>query len=274
MGSASIPTTCPVPMLFFKRILNRPEPDIGPDPVEAPPAVERRGAQRFKVHPDSQLKAVLSFIGRDDTGTPMSDSRAGWNWRGRMLDCSEQGVRLQMGPIVKGKKGDDGELSLEMDDFFLKIPCHIANIAEEPSGIVFGLLHDIKGDPEALQSYHQLLDVMALGSMLRRKFKRNTVDGSGYLTEQYESDRPARLTVWRNAEDLTPAAFEFLLKDNLVRGADGRDAQFLSGADPASARPAEREKALEIFRLFRWVVPNLAPCVPSDVRAFLHHFSG
>ncbi|MDI1336538.1 MAG: PilZ domain-containing protein [Lacunisphaera sp.] len=259
-------------MLFFKRILKEPEPDVGPEPGEAPPAVERRREQRFKVHPDSQLKAVLSFIGRDETGAQMSNSRAGWNWRGRVLDCSEQGVRLQMGPVVKAAAGDEGELTLEMEDFLLKVPCHIANISEQPGGLVFGLKHDI-ADEATGQAFRQLLDVVALGSTLRRKFKKNKVDASGYLTEQYASDWPARLTVWRNKEDLTVAAFEFLLKDSLLRGAEGRDLKFLAGTDPASARSATREKALEIYRLFRWVVPNMAPSVPVDVRNFLQHYA-
>lgn len=259
-------------MLFFKRILKEPEPEPA-EGEEAPPAVERRSAKRFKVHPDSQLKAVLSFIGRDDTGAQMSHSRAGWNWRGRVIDCSEHGVRLQLGPVVKAAAGDDGELTLEMEDFLLKIPCHIANITDQPAGLVFGLKHDI-ADEKTLRAFRQLLEVMALGSTLRRKFRKHKVDESGYLTEQYASDRPSRLTVWRNEHDLAPAAFEFLLKDSLVRGAAGQDLQYLAGTDPASARLAPLEKAKEIFRLLQWVVPNMSPSVPLDVRRFLKQQTG
>jgi hypothetical protein len=261
-------------MLFFKRILKEPEPDLGPEADgEAPPPVERRGAKRFKVHPDSQLKAVLSFIGRDDTGAQMSNSRHGWNWRGRILDCSEQGVRLQMGPVVKAVLGDEGDLLVEMEDFLLKIPCHIVNITPQPAGLVFGLKHDI-ADETTGKAFRQLLEVIALGSTLRRKFKRNKVDASGYLTEQYASDRPSRLTIWRREDNHAPAAFEFLLKDSLVRGAEGRDLQYLAGADPASARAAPPEKGREIHRLFQWVVPNMAPVVPLDVRRYLLHHAG
>ena len=258
-------------MLFFKRILKEPESE--PDPVgEAPPAVERRSSQRHKVHPDSPLKAVLSFIGRDDTGAPMSNSRHGWNWRGRLMDCSEHGVRLQMGPVVKAVTGDDGELILEMEDFLLKVPCHIANIREQPTGLIFGLKHDIE-DEATWKAYRQLLEVIAMGSTLKRQFKRTKPDESGYLVEQYASDRLSRLTVWRNQEDLTVAAFEFLLKDNLVRAAAGRDIQYLAGTDGATARPAPPAQSLEIRRLFRWVAPNMAPVVPLDVRRFLLRFA-
>ncbi len=259
-------------MLFFKRILKQPEPDLGEDPEEEVPPVERRSAKRFKVHPDTHIKTVFSFIGRDDTGAQMSRSRHNWNWRGRLVDCSEQGLRLHMGPVVRANAGDEGELTIEMEDFLLKIPCHIANIREQSEGVVFGLKHDITTEKD-WQAYRQLLEVVALGSTLRRKFKRHAVDASGYLTEQYASDRPARLTIWRNEVGLLPAAFEFLLKDSLVRGAAGQDLRYLTGNDPANPRAAPREKALEIHRLFRWVVPNLAPCVPLDVRQFLRRYA-
>ena len=251
-------------MLFFKRILK--EPPAEPEPVdEVPPPVERRKAPRFKVHPDSPLKVVLSFIGRDETGKPMSHSRHGWNWRGRLLDCSEHGVRLQMGPVVKAVTGDDGELIVEMEDFHLTVPCHIANIVEQPAGLVFGVKHDITGEAD-WKAYRQLLEVIALGATLKRQFKRTKPDESGYLVEQYASDRPARLTIWRDKDDQTPAAFEFLLKDSLVRGAAG-ELQCLAGADGANA--ATPAQAGEIRRLFHWVVPNMSPAVPADVRKFL-----
>ena len=250
-------------MLFFKRILKEPEPE----PVEeVPPPVERRKWPRFKVHPDSPLKIVLSIVGRDESGAPMSNSRHGWNWRGRLLDCSEQGVRLQMGPVVKAVIGDGGELTLEMEDFHLTVPCHIANIVEQPAGLVFGLQHDIEDEAD-WQAFRQLLEIMALGSTLKRQFKRTKPDESGYLVEQYASDRPARLTIWRHEQDQSVGAFEFLLKDSLVRGAAGSELQYLAGADGASA--ATSAQAGEIRRLFRWVVPNMSPAVPADVRKFL-----
>jgi len=39
------------------------------------------------------------------------------------------------------------------------------------------------------------------------------------------------------------------------------------------ARAATPAKAVEIKRLFNWVLPNLAPTVPDDVRDFLRHYA-
>lgn len=253
-------------MLFFKRILKEPGPA-----ADVVPVVERRSTRRYAINPRFPLKAVLSFVGRDDTGAPMSNTRQGWNWKGRLLDCSEHGARMQMGPTLKVAARDLCDLKLTVDDFALTIPCHISNIRELAEGVVFGLKHEIE-DEETMKAYHQLLDILALGATLKRLARTEKPDDTGYLMERYASDRPSSLTVWRLPGDGSVAAFEFQLKDSLVRGAAGRGVKFLTGAG-VTARPAPAARALEIQRLFNWVLPNLAEAVPADVRAFLQLYS-
>jgi hypothetical protein len=254
-------------MLFFKRILKEPAPAPGEDPI---PRVERRKSKRYLVSPKFPIKAVLSFIGRDESGAPMSSTRQGWNWKGRLIDCSEQGVRIQMGPTLGVEARDLCDLKLSIQDFELTIPCHIANITLNDEGPVFGLQHDIE-EESLWAAYRQLLEVLALGSTLKQKGKTTKPDESGYLVEHYVSDRPARLTVWRYPGDDSVAAFEFQLKDSLVRASLSGGLAYLTGDDQ---RPATAAKALEIQRLFNWVVPNLAAAVPDDVRDFLRHCTG
>lgn len=253
-------------MLLFKRILKEPEP------TTTTPAAERRSAKRYIISPDFALKAVLSFIARDDTGAPMSDTRHGWNWKGRLIDCSEQGVRIQMGPGLKTGLGDPCDLRLKVGDFDLTVPCHVINIREQPEGMMFGLKHDIENAATG-SAYRQLLEVVALGSTLKLQPKPAKPDASGYLVEVYASPRPSRLSVWRHPADESVAAFEFQLKDNLVRGAAGQAVEFLADLDGSGSRPVSTQKCLEIERLFSWVVPNLAPAVPDDVRAFLQNYT-
>ena len=254
-------------MLFFKRILKEPE---APPSAPAAPQVERRSAKRYAVNPQFPVRATLSFVPRDDTGAPMSTSRHGWNWKGRLIDCSEQGARLQMGPTLKVQARDLCDLILAVDDFELTVPCHIANIREQAEGVVFGLKHDI-ADATTLAAYGQLLEVLALGSTLKLQGKAE-LDESGYFAEHYTSTRPARLSVWRSPAKRAVVAFEFQLKDNLVRAVLGQRMEFLTGFG-AEARPAPPAKALEIQRLFNWVLPNLAPAVPEDVREFLARYA-
>lgn len=251
-------------MLLFKRILNEPEPGI--------PWVERRRTPRFNLHPDFPLKAVLSFIGRDDTGAPMSDSRQAWHWKGRLVDISERGLRMQLGRGVRGDPRDECDLELTLEDFEFNVPCHISNVRAEPQGTVIGLQHDIE-DESTWASYRQLLEVVALGSTLKPVSRQAKPDATGYLVEQYGSDRPARLTVWRHPANRAVVAFEFLLKDTLMRVASGLEVEFLLGPDADEARPVPPSKEGEVRRLFHWVAPNIAPCVPPDVRAFVRYYA-
>ena len=68
----------------------------------------------------------------------------------------------------------------------------------------------------------QLLDVVALGSTLKLERAAKQPDASGYIVEVYAGNRPSRLTVWRHPADESVMAFEFVLKDNMVRAAAGQ----------------------------------------------------
>jgi hypothetical protein len=254
-------------MLFFKRILKEPEPAGTPVP-----AVERRAEQRFTINPEFPLKAVLSFVGRDESGAPMSNTRHGWNWKGRLIDCSEAGARLQLGPGIRIGVGEDCDLKLSVQDFEITVPCRVINVVEEAAGAVIGLKHAIE-DRETLTAYRQLLDVVALGSTLKLESKTSTADDSGYLVEIYAGTRASRLTVWRFPGKRDIAAFEFMLKDNLVRAAAGQQVEFFADIGGAGSQPASSEKCVEIGRLYQWVVPNLPADVPGEIRDFLRHYA-
>ncbi len=255
-------------MSFFKRILKEPEPASKPVP-----AVERRALPRYPISAEFPLKAVLSFIGRDESGAPMSNTRHGWNWKGRLIDCSEDGARIQMGPAVKLQDGEPCDLKLSVQDHEITVPCHVTNLGETAEGVVLGLKHAI-ADAPTREGYRQLLDVVALGSTLKLESSARKPDASGYLVEIYASPRPSRLTVWRHPADGSVAAFELVLKDNMVRAAAGQRVEYLSDLDGTGSRPAATEKCLEIGRLFQWVVPNLPADLPEEVRGFLKHYAG
>ena len=249
-------------MLFFKRILKVPPlADMKTLPVE------RRSARRYVVNPQFPLKAVLSSSGRVGSTAPMGHPRPAWTWEGRLVDCSEQGARILMSPAHKVDASDLCDLRLTIEEFRLTIPCHIGNITGRAEGLVFGLRHEIT-DEATRQAYAQLLEVLALGSALKLQVKSAEPDASGYLVEHYASNRPARLTVWRLPTGGGVVAFEFLLKDSLVRVVTEQDVEYRNAADGRTAPPA---KALEIKRLFQWVVPNIADTVPEDVRKILKH---
>ena len=254
-------------MSFFKRILKEPEPV-----ATEVQRIERRSVPRFAISPQFPLKAVLSFVARDESGAPMSNTRHGWNWKGRLVECSELGARMQLGPGIRAEPAENCDPKLSVQAHEITVPCHIANITDQPEGLVLGLVHDLS-DPAVRHDYMQLLEVVALGSTLRLQHKTDKPDTSGYLVEVYAGTRPSRLTVWRHPADESVAAFEFQLQNNVVRAAAGRGAEFLADVAGTGSQPASNDQCLEIGRLFTWVVPNLAPAVPEDVRAFLQHYA-
>ena len=256
-------------MQFFKRILKQPDEEVAPKAVVQK---EGRRAQRYAISPQFPLKAVLCFSGRDGTGAPLSGSRVGWDFKGRLVDFSELGARMQLGPAALGTSGDFCELRLSLEGMVLEVPCQVTNVKVQSEGLFYGLKLDFT-DVATLPAYRQLLDIVALGARLKLQFKKPKPDDSGYLVEQYASDQQSRLTVWRDSSDRTMSAFEFLLRDCLVRAAQGQRIEYLSGTDTAEARKATPAKSTEIQRLFQWVVPNLAPAVPADVRAFLQAYA-
>lgn len=249
-----------------------PAPPSAPPsvPPSVPPAEERRQERRFTLQPEFPLKAVLSYIGRDDTGAPVSTSRQGWHWKGRLIDCSDLGARMQLGQAMRAAVGEACDLRLTWQDFELVVPCEVTRIRENPEGLVLGLRHRI-GDPDVLREYRRLVEIAALSSTLRLRTRTPKPDESGYFVERYGSTRPASLTVWRHPQNKAVAAFEFILKDSLVRVVHGREIEYFAG-DGRGSSPATGVRIHEIHRLFQWIVPNLPPAIPEDVRAFLRRY--
>ncbi len=263
-------------MAFFKRFLkdhvSSPASPAPETPLRVLPAVERRTEERHAVSQDFALKATLSYVGRDVTGAPMSDSRHGWNWKGRLVDCSEAGVRIQLGAGLQAVIGESCDLRLGIQDFEVIVPCHVVNITENAEGMVFGLQHEIF-DETARLKYLRLVDVVALGSTLHLHSRTPGPDDSGYIVESFRSSRSARLTVWRHPADESVSAFEIQINDCLLRAAEGQGLEYFTGDDSGS-RPATALQCHEIHQLFQWVVCNLPAAVPAEVRSFLRAFAG
>jgi len=252
-------------MQFFKRILNFKEAGAA--------SAERRSGQRFAPSAKFPLKAVLNVAGRDDTGAVLQNSRGGgWDWGGRLVNFSDCGARMQLPPSVVAARGDPCRLKLSLEGYDLSLPSRVANVREQNDSILFGLTLDIP-DEGTRRAYRQLLELVALGATLKPVPASAKADASGRLVEQYAGDTRARLRVWRDQACRVVTAFEFMLKDCGVRGSAGSGLEYLTGSKPEEARRAPPSQTAEIHRLFHWVVPNLAPAVPADVRKFLQAYA-
>lgn len=247
-------------MLFFKRILNVGRKTSGS---------ERRVAERYTVYPQFPVTAVLNIAGRDTTGQLLqSKDGMGWDWAAKLVNLSSTGARLQLPPTVEAQRDDPCHLKLDVQGYVLTLPGRIAHLGEKRDSIVYGLVLDL-ADPVTQRAYDQLLDLVALGSSLNLS-KPRKADESGFLFERYDGVHDSHLDIWRHEESKEVSAFEFVLKDCMVRGLDSRPGVVCrKGTNAATAKRATSAQDEEIKRLFQWVVLNLAPAVPDDVRAFL-----
>ncbi len=247
-------------MLFFKRILNVRK--------SAAPS-ERRGSSRYAVKTDFPLKTVVNLLGRDEHGHLLqSRDGKGRDWPGRLLDLSFTGARVQLPPTVLAHRGDACHLKLDVQGYELIAPAKIAHIAERRDSFLFGLTLDT-GASQTRTAFRQLVELVAMGATLK-KHRAQRFDDAGYLVEEYTGEAGSHLVIWRHRVGREVAAFEFRLKDCAVRGlADHAKLQCYADVDPDATRPASAAKSEEIQRLYQWVVLNLAPAVPADVREFL-----
>lgn len=258
-------------MLFFKRSPKPPPVVPAPDVPEQIPPVERRRARRFKVQPEFPLRAVMSFVPRDDTGAPVSNSRHGWNWKGALVDCSEQGLRVRLGPGVRTEVGETCEVRLSGTDYELSLSCLLSNLSEEKEGVLFGLQLEF-ADPQNWQGYCRVLETVALSAALKPEGRSAKPDESGYVVERYASDCASSLTAWRHPDGGEVSAFELVMRDWTARAATGQEAEYFSNSESGS-RPATSAHTIEIHRWFQWAAGNLPPAATADVRAFMRGFA-
>jgi hypothetical protein len=249
-------------MKFFNRILKQAEIDA----TEEQPS-ERRGKPRYAISPEFVLRATIK-LAPGTAAVPAAGTAAGaadTGWDCQVLDCSEDGLRIQMLPSFRVQARALCHLILSVHAFELVVPCQIANVRHQGAYVIFGLNLAIE-DETTWAAYWQFLEVVALGATLKLHRRATEPDASGYVVESWANHRPARLTVWRHPSDGGIAAFEFRLKNYLVRATAGGKVQYLTGT---AARPTTPARTEEIQRLFRWVVLNLNATVPADVRTFL-----
>lgn len=251
-------------MLFFKRIL---------DVKKAVTKSERRGGGRYAVLPDFPIKTILNMAGRDEQGHVIKAwDGQGWDWTGQLVNLSASGARIKMPRTLEVLQGDPCTLKIDVQGFELAVPGRIAHRDKRRDAMLLGVALEIETSPARL-AYRQLVELIALGATLKQE-KPLKPDGSGYLSEEYAGEPASRLVVWRHLVGREIAAFEFQLKDCTVRGLTGRtDLECFTGSG-TTARPATGAKGEEILRLYQWVVLNLAPAVPADVRAFLLQHAG
>jgi hypothetical protein len=250
---------------FFRSIL-----DFKRDAVKQR---EQRLAQRYAVGAGFPLQATLILLGPG--GRPRELS-------GVITDLSITGANIRLPADAAAMRGERCSLRLVLGPHNLAIDGTVAHFRAGPPHSGCGLALRFE-DFNAQKSYQQLFETVALGASLApAPTELVRQDAPDEHKEQYRGDEEAQLTVWRRAPGGPINGFEFRMLEYFARGNTlGPELEVYSQEQvkdehksryPAPALHSLAERRDEIRQLFSWVVPNLAPCVPADVRTFLEKF--
>lgn len=251
-------------VLLFRRIFDFQKRDVQQ-------AVEQRLNRRYVPGRQFPLRATLRQGG---AATPA-----------RIHDLSTTGVALVVDPAAAPPTGGATELRLELDSHRLDLRGHAAHLRPVGEEVLCGLslaFDDFTG----LKSYLQLLQPVAIGSTLVAvEAARVQQNEPRFIKQVFRGESDSVLSVWLEKRLGTPLhSFEFRMHDYFVRAeaAVGVLEVFLreqidaihKGKITTPVFDTSGGATEEIRQLFRWVVPNMPPEIPDDVRQFMHRMAG
>lgn len=252
-------------MLFFRRIFNFKKSQVAQ-------VAEKRRNIRYTPGAAFPLQAYLSLDHHD--WQPAKGLNLSGNGLGLLLPDHE----------AKAAAGQDAAVKLVLGGSELVLAGRVAHLEPHIHGLYCGLDLEFADFP-AQKAYLQLLEPVAIGQSLQAVPAERVVQNEPQFIKQvFRGEGDCVLTVWLTTTPGTPLhSFEFQMHDCFCR------ADVQSGVLEAYQREkADSHKGKlsnpvfdlsgglrdEIRQLFRWIVPNLSPTVPDDVRAYLQRFAG
>lgn len=257
-------------MLLFKRILNFSKATVN--------AGDKRQLQRYTVGGPFPFKTIVTLIGHDGEGNPLSNGSKGQDWAGRLSNLSATGASIQLHSAAVGIRGESCIFKIRLDEYRLDIPGTVAHFRPYQHYALCGLSF-IFPNFETEKAYLQLLEPVSIGASLSAvELKKVRQDTAGLVKEQYVGTGNSKLNVWRQSPTDRIYSFDFLMNDYGVRWSEG-----MTEVEPYGVnRPPESGKKTaapflhltaaqleEVRWLFCLAVPNIAKAVPADVRKFL-----
>lgn len=247
-------------MLLFKRILNFKRAFLAK-------LRDKRKAERYPVGGLFPLKATVNLSGLESGSTPGS----GYDWGGRLINVSSNGVGLQLLRAATTVRGEETELRLSLEDHQLSIPCVVAHFRTYSGYSLCGLQLKFT-DFNKQKAYLQLVEAVAMGaSFVPAKAKGTGGSRPGLVSQQYFAHNKSVLTAWRTAKTGELDHFELVVGGHCVKGGQTVPPLEVFRMTKPPKPEGSAEVAGEVRRLFRWVVPNLPKAVPSDLRTLMDH---
>lgn len=248
-------------MLIFRRLFN----------FEQEQVVRRdhRLNRRYTPGPSFPLRARLNLGGRE--------------CRGVIQNLSGNGVGLLIGREPTVTAGQSVRVRFELDQHHLDLPARLAHLWPQENDLYCGLGLGFADFP-LQKAYLQLLQPVAIGQSLQPVPAQRVVQNEPQFIKQvYRDDSDSVLTVWLARTTGMPLhSFEFQLEDCFCRALAATGVLEAYTLEPDTEHKARLTHPVpdptgglqdEMRHLLRWIVPNLSPAVPDDVRALLLRFA-
>lgn len=203
----------------------------------------------------------------------------------RIHDLSASGIGLLTSRDDAAPIGQERQIRLSLGPHILDVKGHATHARPRGDEMLCGMSLAFD-DFTRLKSYLQLLQPVAIASTLQ------TVDPARvpqnepqFLKQVYRGESDSVLSIWLEKKLGTPLhSFEFRMRDYFVRAevSVGMLEVFLreqiesthKGKITTPVFDTSGAATEEIRQLFRWVVPNLPPEIPDDVRVFMQKVAG
>lgn len=231
--------------------------------------LEQRLNNRYTPGAAFPLQTLLSITGHET--------------RAKILNISGNGLGLIVSQTTRVMANQVARVVLSLAEHRLEFDVVVAHVQPHGDELACGLEFKF-ADFAQKRNYLQLLQPIAIGQSLRPVPPERVIQNEPQLIKQvYRGESDSVLTVWLQMTMGTPLhSFEFQLHDYFCRATMATgvlEAYALETVDTHTAKMTNPvyditgELNAEIRQLFRWIVPNLSPAVPDDVRAFLQHFA-
>jgi len=209
---------------------------------------------------------------------------ARYEWKpGKVQNIAGKGIGLLLDRETKVTTGQELKVKLVLGGQELVLDGRLVHVEPRSNGVLCGL-DLLFGDFEEQKAYLQLLQPVAIGQSLQAvPVERVVQNEPQFIKQVFRGEGDCVLTVWLAKTMGTPLhSFEFQMDDYFCH-ADVQsgvlEAYLREKSDSHKGKLSnpvfDQSGGLrdEIRQLFRWVLPNLSPAVPDDVRAFLQRFT-
>ncbi|MEJ1972657.1 MAG: PilZ domain-containing protein [Lacunisphaera sp.] len=201
----------------------------------------------------------------------------------KILNISSKGIGLLLAePAAHLAAGAAVRVRLRFGAHQQLVAGEVVHVRPDTGGIFCGV--DLKfADFLERKTYLQLLQPIAIGQSLQAVPPERVLQEPEFNIRVFRGDQNSMLTVWQEKSAGAPVRrFEFLMQDYFCHGDSRSGVLEACPQEDAGSIKARLSHPVfdisgslpaEIRQLFRWILPNLAPSVPADIRAFLQRYA-